>query len=102
MIRKTEFKKGISSPGRRFIMRKYLLGIALAFAIGLSFSATASAQTKQSSEASKVSNSDPAHDLSGVWMLDRPRPLSVVERFWMYELNDEEPPMTPWGEAQYK
>ncbi len=85
-------------------MRRHLLGIALASAIVLSFSAAASAQTKQPpAEASaKVSNSDTAHDLSGVWMQDRPRPLSVVERFWMYELNDEAPPMTAWGEAQYK
>jgi hypothetical protein len=83
-------------------MRKHPLGIALAFAVVLSFSPAASAQTKQPSEASKVPSSDPAHDLSGVWMLDRPRPLTVVERFWMYELNQDEPPMTVWGEAQYK
>jgi len=70
-------------------MRKYLLGITLAFAIVLSFFAVAFAQTTQPPEAAKVSNSVSAHDLSGVWMLDRPRPLSVVERFWMYELNDE-------------
>ena len=48
-------------------MREHPLRFALAFAIVLSFSATASAQTKQSSEASKVPNSDPAH--VGVWML---------------------------------
>jgi hypothetical protein len=83
-------------------MRKHPLGIALAFAIGLSLSSTASAQTKQPSGSSKAPNADPVHDLSGVWMLDRPRPLTVVERFWMYELNQDEPPMTAWGEAQYK
>jgi hypothetical protein len=74
----------------------------LAFGVVLSFSATAFAQSKQPSKASKLPSSDPEHDLSGVWMLDRPRPLTVVERFWMYELNEEEPPMTAWGEAQYK
>jgi hypothetical protein len=83
-------------------MRKHPLGIALAFAIVFSFLLTASAQTKKPSDAPKVANSDPTHDLSGVWMLDRPRPLTVVARFWMYELNEEEPPMTAWGEAQYK
>jgi hypothetical protein len=83
-------------------MRKHPLEIALAFAIVLSLSSTAFAQTKQPSGSSKVPNSDPVHDLSGVWMLDRPRPLTVVERFWMYELNQDEPPMTAWGEAQYK
>jgi len=83
-------------------MRKRALGIALAFAMVLSFSAAASAQTKQPPAAPKASSTDSAHDLSGVWMLDRPRPLTVVERFWMYELSDEEPPMTAWGLAQYK
>ena len=34
-------------------------------------------------------------------MLDRPRPNTVVERFWVYELTEEEPPMTPWGQAQF-
>ena len=82
-------------------MRFHSLGIALAGAIVLSFSAAAAAQTKQPSEASQVSNPDPAHDLSGVWMLDHTRPLTVVERFWMYELTEEEPPMTAWGVAQY-
>jgi hypothetical protein len=83
-------------------MRKNPLGIALAFAIVMSFSSAASAQTKQPSGAPKVPKSNPAHDLSGVWMLDHTRPLTVVERFWMYELTEEEPPMTAWGEAQYK
>ena len=35
-------------------------------------------------------------------MEDRPRPGTVQERYWIYELNLEEPPMTAWGEAQYK
>jgi hypothetical protein len=83
-------------------MRFHSMGIALACAIVLSFSAVASAQTKQPSDASQVSNPDSTHDLSGVWMLDHTRPLTVVERFWMYEFTEEEPPMTAWGEAQYK
>src|SRR5216683_5713924 len=82
-------------------MRKHPLGIAVAFAIVLCCLSAALAQTKKPSAASKAPNSDPAHDLSGVWMLDHTRPLTVVERFWMYELNEEEPPMTAWGEAQY-
>jgi len=83
-------------------MRNIPLGIALAIAIALNYSATAAAQTKKPSEAASAPSSDQAHDLSGVWMLDRPRPNRVVERYWIYELNLEEPPMTPWGQAQYK
>jgi hypothetical protein len=78
------------------------LGMALALGIVLSFSPAASAQTKPPAKAVKVPSSAQAHDLSGVWMEDRPRPNTVQERFWIYELNLEEPPMTAWGEAQYK
>ncbi len=35
-------------------------------------------------------------------MQDRPRPGSVLERYWIYEFTLEEPPMTAWGVAQYK
>jgi hypothetical protein len=88
-------------------MRRHPLGTALALALAfwfiVMFSVAAIAQTKpQPSDAPKASTIDPAHDLSGVWMLDHTRPLTVVERYWMYELNEEEPPMTAWGEAQYR
>src|ERR1039458_892622 len=82
-------------------MRNHPLGIA--FAMVLSFSSIASAQTKQPAKAaSNVPRSHQARDLSGVWMLDRPRLSTVLARYWVYELNLEEPPMTAWGEAQYK
>lgn len=35
-------------------------------------------------------------------MQDRPRPNTVMERYWIYRFTPDEPPMTPWGEAQYK
>jgi hypothetical protein len=41
------------------------------------------------------------HDLSGVWMQDRPRPGRVIERYWICELSPDEPPMTLWGLAQF-
>src|ERR1700737_823910 len=78
------------------------LGIALALGIVLGCSPTASAQTKRPTKAAKAPRSAQAHDLSGVWMEDRPRPNTVQERYWIYELNLEEPPMTAWGEAKYK
>jgi len=68
----------------------------------LGYSATAVAQAKQPSEAPAAPSSFDPHDLSGVWMQDRPRLGRVVERYWIYELTLEEPPMTAWGEAQYK
>jgi len=83
-------------------MRKHHLILALVFAIVLSYSGTAVAQTKQPSEAPNVLSPDQARDLSGVWMQDRPRMGTVLARYWIYELTQEEPPMTAWGEAQFK
>jgi len=83
-------------------MQRDLIGIALAFTISLILSSTASAQTKKLSETATAPAPFDPHDLSGVWMLDRPRPSKEVDRYWIYELNLEEPPMTAWGEAQYK
>ncbi len=65
-------------------MRIYLLGVALAFAMVLGYSGAATAQTKQPSEAPAAPNSFDPHDLSGVWMQDRPRLGKVVERYWIY------------------
>jgi hypothetical protein len=83
-------------------MRNHLPGIALAFSVALSLSSIAGAQTKQPSAAPTAPSSFDPRDLSGVWMQDRPRMSRVVERYWIYELTLDEPPMTPWGEAQYK
>jgi hypothetical protein len=83
-------------------MRKYSLGIALAFAMVLNFSSTASAQIKQPSNPLAAPSSFDPHDLSGVWFDERPRPVTTNERYWIYKFNAEEPPMTAWGEAQYK
>ena len=83
-------------------MRNRQLGIMFALAIALSCSLAASAQTKPRSEAAKAPSSAQAQDLSGIWMQDRPRPPTVVERYWLYELNLEEPPMTAWGKTQYQ
>jgi hypothetical protein len=82
-------------------MRIRFPGIVLAIAIGLSCSPAASAQTKQPSKASKAPTADQAHDLSGVWFDDHPRPNTVMERYWIYRFTLEEPPMTTWGQAQY-
>ena len=83
-------------------MRNHPWGIAFALAITLICLSTASSQTKQPTNASTVQSSAQARDLSGVWMQDRPRPATVRERYWIYEFTLEEPPMTGWGEAQYK
>jgi hypothetical protein len=83
-------------------MRSHPLGVVLVFAIGLSCSPTASAQSKAPTNAPATASPDQAHDLSGVWFDDRPRPVTVNERYWIFKFNAEEPPMTAWGEAQYK
>jgi hypothetical protein len=83
-------------------MRNHQLGIAFALGIVLTCSPAASAQSKRPAKAAKAPSSAQARDLSGVWMLDRPRLQTVVERYWIYEFIPEEPPMTAWGAARYK
>jgi len=83
-------------------MRNRFSGIAFAFALFSSCLLMASAQTKQTSKTSTVADSGQAHDLSGVWMQDLGRPATVRERYWIYELTQDEPPMTDWGKTQYK
>jgi hypothetical protein len=81
--------------------RKVSLGFALVFAMVLSFSPAASAQSKQTPEAPKVSTLDTSHDLSGVWFDDHPRLIKVQERYWAYTFTLEAPPMTPWAQAKF-
>jgi len=82
-------------------MRSRPLGIVLAFAIVLSCSSAASAQTKPPFEAPTAPSSFNAHDLSGLWSQDHPRTAPVVDRYWNYEFSKEPPPMTAWGQAQF-
>jgi hypothetical protein len=81
-------------------MRNRSIGIAIGLVIVLGCSSSASAQTKQPDGAEKDANSRKTPDLSGVWMRDAP-PATAMQ-YWIYELNQEEPPMTPWGEAKFK
>lgn len=39
-------------------------------------------------------------NLTGFWT--QARPPAVASQYWVYEFSPEEPPMTPWAEAQYK
>jgi hypothetical protein len=82
-------------------MRKRSLNIALTFAIGLSCSSAASAQTKQPPVAPNGPSSNLAHDLSGVWFDDHPRLITVMGRYWAYKFTMEEPPMTAWAQAKF-
>ena len=81
-------------------MRNRQLGIAFAFAMVFGCSPKLLGQTKPRPAASKASGSGQAHDLSGVWMQDRPP--ATAQQYWVYELNKEEPPMTAWGKTQYQ
>jgi hypothetical protein len=75
---------------------RFLLGILIFVGCSL----LVSAQMKQSDTTAKASNSGSTPDLSGVWMRDAP-PATALQ-YWIYELNQEEPPMTPWGLAKFK
>jgi hypothetical protein len=83
-------------------MRSYPIVFMFVIAIAQSVSSTASAQGKLPNNTSTTASPDDPHDFSGVWFDDRPRPVTVNERFWIFKFNAEEPPMTAWGEAQYK
>src|SRR3984885_4564084 len=83
-------------------MRCLPCGVALIFALALGPSGPPFAQTKLPANPPANAPADPAHDLSGVWFDDRPRPVTTNERYWIYKFNAEEPPMTAWGVAQYK
>jgi hypothetical protein len=76
-------------------MRKCSPGFAMVLFMISFFSRGAAAQTKEPSQAPTATHSSPTpfdpHDLSGVWMQDRPRPGSVLQRYWIYELTLEEP-----------
>jgi hypothetical protein len=81
-------------------MRHHPLGIAFALAILLTCCLPGSAQTKKPSRAVKTQSSVQTPDLVGIWFQDHP-PATALD-YWIYEFNLEEPPMTAWGEAQYK
>jgi hypothetical protein len=81
-------------------MRNRSLGTTLAFAMALSCSPAASAQSKQPSRPAKTLGSGQSPDLSGVWMQDHPP--ATAEQYWVYKFTDQELPMTAWGEAKYK
>ena len=82
-------------------MRIHRLHATFAFAIVLSFSSAASAQSNQPSRPPASAGLDPAHDLSGVWFDDHPRLITVQQRYWAYTFTMEEPSMTAWAQAQY-
>jgi len=82
-------------------MRNRCTNMTLALAIVLGCSSVASAQTTQPSNGAHAPTPRATPDISGVWMKDRP-PATTGLEYWVYQFNLEEPPMTAWGEAQYK
>jgi hypothetical protein len=64
----------------------------------LAFAPTALPQTAERSEGAKNQNALSPQDLSGVWAVSAPRGVP----WYNYALTGDEPPMTPWAEAQFK
>jgi hypothetical protein len=81
-------------------MRRRSQGICCALAIVLVCGPYIAAQSKKPSAPAKVRAAARVPNLSGVWMQDRPP--ATATQFWVYEFSEEEPPMTPWGQQQYK
>jgi hypothetical protein len=74
--------------------------LRLLLAVLLAVSCTLAAQEKRTEMPVKASNAGQTPDLSGVWMRDAP-PATAMQ-YWIYKLNLEEPPMSPWGLAKFK
>ena len=81
-------------------MRDRLPRVFLGLVLFGCYCSSASAQTAKPAAPAKPANSSKTGDLSGVWMRDAP-PATALQ-YWIYELNQEEPPMTAWGVAQFK
>jgi len=81
-------------------MRKRARGTIFGLMIVLICSAAAVAQTKKAEAPAKTPAMSAKPDLSGVWMMDVP-PATALP-YWAFELNEEEPPLTPWGQEQFK
>src|ERR1700721_3833249 len=97
---KVRFNQECPIHWRGLEMRNRLLSIFLGLATVLSCSAILSAQDKKTAPSAKDKSSSQMPNLSGVWMRDAP-PATAMQ-YWIYELNLEEPPMTGWGQAQFK
>src|SRR5258708_12925555 len=87
---------------RNLEMRLDRFCVTLAFTLLLSNIPCASAQSQKNSSPQAAEKSFDPHDLSGVWMQDHPRLITVDARYWVYKFTLEEPPMSEWAENQFK
>jgi len=71
---------------------RLLIGVLI---LGVCVLAAAAQDKKADAMAKPAAAPGQAPDLSGVWMRDAP-PATALQ-YWIYKLNQEEPPMTPWG-----
>jgi hypothetical protein len=83
-----------------FRMGNRSLRLLLPVLFALSCALALAAQEKKMEMPAKASNASQTQDLSGVWMRDAP-PATAMQ-YWIYKLNLEEPPMSPWGLAKFK
>jgi hypothetical protein len=81
-------------------MRTCSLRVMLGLAVAFSWASGGFAQAPAASAPLNASSSSQTPDLSGVWMRDAP-PATAMQ-YWIYELNQEEPPMTAWGLEKFK
>ena len=77
-----------------------IFGTVAVLIFSLAASAQDKKQDKKSDSSAKATSSSQTPDLSGVWMRDAP-PATALQ-YWIYELNQEEPPMTDWGKAKFQ
>jgi hypothetical protein len=81
-------------------MRKFQAGLIVGLVTVLGFSPALLAQAPSQSGAASKQIAAHTPDLSGVWA--QRRPPATADQYWIYAFSLDEPPMTPWAEAQYK
>jgi hypothetical protein len=77
-------------------LRIRLIGSISVLAAVLAGSTAVLAQTAEQSAVTQPKSTAPVPDLSGVWMADDNAPTALMTA------TNEQPPMTPWGLAQFK
>jgi len=66
----------------------------------LLFPLSLAAQTAKPPAAPKPPSKTSKANLSGLWA--ESQPPAAADQYWVFAFSPQEPPMTPWGEEQYK
>jgi hypothetical protein len=95
-----EFPTGTPGLQEKVQMRSLSMSVLFGFLVAMSCPPAFFAQEKKADRASNAQTASQPPDLSGVWMRDAPPATGT--QYWVMKFNLEEPPMTNWGQEQFK